>query len=247
MSIIKNLKQLTKKRFNFFTTPSHSQSPAFKTILGKDYYKYDLSEVDGLDNLNCPQGSILDLHEKLKDIYYSGYSHVLTNGSTQGMLALMLATLKKDDKVLCAVNCHKCVHNGLVLTGAKPIWLYPHFNNEFSVYTSISSSVVEKAIEENPDAKCLILTCPTYDGILSNIEKIAEICKNNDVILIIDEAHGALWNYDRTIGSPAILSGADAYVQSLHKTCGSVNPAGLVHLSMSSKISKTQLLLDTFL
>ncbi len=242
MSIIKNLKQIKRKKINYFTTPSHSQLPLFKTILGKDYYKCDLSEVDGVDNLNNPKGSILDFHEKLKEIYSSGYSHILTNGSTQGILALMLATLKKGDKVLCAANSHKCVYNGLILTGAKPVWIYPRFNEEFGVYTTLSTTAVEKAINENSDAKCLIITNPTYDGAISNIEKISEICKVHDIILIVDEAHGALWNFDRTIGSPAILSGADASVQSLHKTCGAVNPAALVHLSLSSKIKKNQLI-----
>lgn len=242
MSIIKNLKQIKRKNINFFTTPSHSQFPTFKSVLGKDYYKNDISEVDVADNLNNPSASILDFHEHLKEIYSSGYSHILTNGSTQGVLALMLATLKKNDKVLCAINCHKCVHNGLVLTGAKPVWISPRFNEEFGIYTTISTTVIEKTIKENSDAKCLIITNPTYDGAISNIEKIAEICKANDIILIVDEAHGALWNFDRTIGSPAILSGADASVQSLHKTCGAVNPSALVHLSLSSKINKIQLL-----
>lgn len=242
MSIIKNLKQIKRKKINYFTTPSHSQSVLFKSVLGSDYYKNDLSEVDGVDNLNNPSGSILEFHEKLKEIYSSGYSHILTNGSTQGVLALMLATLKRGDKVLCAANSHKCVYNGLILTGAKPVWIYPRFNEEFGVYTTISTTAIEKVINENSDAKCLIITNPTYDGAISNIEKISELCKVHDIILIVDEAHGALWNFDRTIGSPAILSGADASVQSLHKTCGAVNPAALVHLSLSSKINKTQLL-----
>ncbi len=242
MSIIKNLKKLSKKKINFFTTPSHSQAPLFKTFLGKEYFKYDLSEVDELDNLNAPDGCILEFHEKLKEVYSSGYSHILTNGSTQGMLALMLAAIKKNDKVLCAVNCHKCVHNGLILTGAQPVWIHPHFNSEFGVYTSISTSELEKIIAKNLDAKCLIITNPTYDGAISNIEKISKLCKEHDIILIVDEAHGGLWNFDKTIGSPAILSGADASVQSLHKTCGAINPAALVHLSLSSKITKTQLL-----
>ena len=242
MSIIKNLKQLNNKKLNFFTTPSHSQKPVFKTILGKDYYKYDMSEMDGLDNLNNPQDCILELNEKLKEIYASGYSHILTNGSTQGILALMLATLKKDDKVICAVNSHKAVHNGLILTGAMPIWVYPQFNNQYGVYTTISTSKLEKTIKENLDAKCVIITNPTYDGAISNIEKIAEICKEHDIILIVDEAHGGLWNFDRTLGGPAILSGADASVQSLHKTCGAVNSAAVVHLSLTSKITKSKLI-----
>lgn len=242
MNFIKNLLQLKKKKIGFFTTPSHSQIPPFKSVLGKEYYKYDLSEVDGLDNLNNPEGCILELEEELSKIYNSGFSHILTNGSTQGILALMLATLQKGDKVLCAVNCHKSVHNGLILTGAEPIWIYSNFNQEFGVYTSLSVSTVEKAIESEPEAKCLIITSPTYDGAISDIERISELCKEHNITLIVDEAHGGLWNFDKTIGIPAIQLGADASVQSLHKTCGAVNPAAILHLSSGSKISKSRIM-----
>lgn len=242
MKILKKILQLKRKRIKFFTTPSHNQRMPFKSKLGQAYYNLDMSEVDGLDNLNAPQNCILDFEEELEQIYNSGFSHILTNGSTQGILALMLSVLNKNDKVLCAVNCHKCVHNGLILTGAQPIWVTPNFNKEFGFYTSISAKTIENEIIKNPDAKCLIITNPTYDGAISDTEKISAICQKHNIILIVDEAHGGLYNFDRTLGIPAIELGADAAVQSLHKTCAAVNPAAIVHLSKNSKISKSKLI-----
>lgn len=242
MSILKKLLQLKKKKISYYTTPSHAQTLPFKSVLGKNYYAIDLSEVDGLDNLNFPETCIVDFEEKLKEIYDSGFSHILTNGSTQGILGLMLATIKDGDKVICTANCHKSVHNGLVLTGANPIWVEPNFDNEFGFYTSVNYQKLEATILENTDAKCLILTNPTYDGAMSDVAKISRLCKEHDITFIVDEAHGALWNFDRTIGTPAILVGADAAVQSLHKTCGAVNPTAVVHLSLKSKITKAQLM-----
>ena len=242
MSFIKKLSQLHKKKFIYFTTPSHAQAPPYKSALGKKYFEFDFSEIDDLDNLNEPEGCILELKNKLKEIYSSGFTHILTNGSTQGILALMLATLKEGDKVITAVNCHISVHNGLILTGAVPVWLYPRYNPEFGIYTDISPESVKQVISENPDAKCLIITNPTYDGVISDIEKIANICRQNNIILISDEAHGGLWNFDKTIGIPSILCGADASVQSLHKTCGGINPTALLHLSKNSKISIDKLM-----
>jgi len=236
MALIKNLLQLNKKKISFFTTPTHSQKMPFESLLGKNYYNLDLSEVDGLDNLNNPQECILETETKFQTIYNSGFTHILTNGSTQGLLALMLAVLSKGDKVLVAVNSHKSIHNGLVLTGAEPVWIYPNYDNDFGIYTTITIKSIERAILNNPTAKCLIITNPTYDGIISDIEKISVLCKANDIILIVDEAHGALWNFDKTIGTPAIICGADASVQSLHKTCGAVTPSALLHLSKESKI-----------
>ena len=241
MSIIKNLLQLKTKKINYFTTPSHGSKPPFKSLLGNSYFYFDVSEVDGLDNLNSPDGCIWELEEKFKTIYNSSYTHILTNGSTQGMLALMHSVLNKGDKAIIASNCHKCVHNGLILTGAEPVWVYPNYDSNYGVYTNITANEIALAVFKHPTAKCVIITNPTYDGAMSDITKIAEICKENNVILIVDEAHGALWNFDKTIGTPAILSGADASVQSLHKTCGAINPAALVHLSMDSKIPQQKL------
>lgn len=242
MSLLKKLLQHKTKKICLFTTPSHNQRMPFKSKLGKNYYKLDLSEIDGLDDLNNPQECIMELENELKAIYNSGFTHILTNGSTQGILALMLAVLQKGDKVLTAINCHKCVHNGLILTGADPIWVYPTYDNNFSVYTSISPLAIEQAVEKTPNIKCLILTNPSYDGAISDIEKISDICKKHKIILIVDEAHGGLWNFDKTLGTPAILAGADASVQSLHKTCGAINPAALIHLSKNSNISKSRLM-----
>lgn len=242
MKFLKKILQLKKKKILYFTTPSHAQKPLFKSALGEKYYGLDLSEVDGLDNLNAPESCILELESELSEIYNSGFTHMLTNGATQGILALMLAVLKKGDKVICAVNCHKSVHNGLILTGAEPVWIYPNFNEEFGIYTSITAAEIEKAIESAPNAKCLIITTPTYDGAISNVEKISAICKEHNMIFIVDEAHGGLCNFDKTIGIPAIQLGADASVQSLHKTCGAVNPAALVHLAKNSKITPNRLM-----
>ncbi len=241
MSLIKNILKLKRKNFIFFTTPSHSQNAQFESVLGKKYFRVDFSEIDELDNLNTPRTSILELEKELQEIYDSSYTKILTNGSTQGILALMLATLEQGDKVLCATNCHKSVHNGLILCKAEPIWIYPSFIQDYGVYGSISANSIENAILENPDAKCLIITNPTYDGIISDLTKISELCKQHNILLIVDEAHGALWNFDKSLGTPAILSGADASVQSLHKTCGCINPAALLHISKNSCISKQKI------
>ena len=242
MPIIKNLLKLKSKKYSYFTTPSHAQKEPIKSMLGRNYFKVDMSEVDGMDNLNSPEECIFETEELFKNIYNSSFSHMLTSGSTQGMLALMLAVLKKGDKAIIATNCHKCVHNGLVLTGAEPVWVYPCYDKKFGVYTNITANEIAQAIFAHPTAKCVIITNPTYDGIMSDISKIADICIENNIALIVDEAHGALWNFDKTIGTPAILAGADASVQSLHKTCGAVNPASILHLSKDSLIDKNEVM-----
>ena len=205
-----------------------------KKYLGEKFFKNDFSEIDGFDNLKNPEGAILESLKNTSKIYEVEHSLYLTNGSTQGILTLLLACLKYDDIILAAKNCHRSVFDGVSLAQARVVTIEPDFNFEWGIYDPLKAEQVEKAIRENPKAKGLILPCPYYEGVISSIEKIAEVCHNYGKFLIVDEAHGALWNFDRTIFSPSVFLGADAVVQSLHKTCGAPNQCSILHLPQKS-------------
>lgn len=241
MSIIKKIKDYYKSNKSLlFTTPTHSQGsfiiPDAQDILGSQYFKSDFSEIDGFDNLRAPQDTIKAVLEQISQIYHSKYSFMLTNGSTSGILAAMLSVLKNNDKVLIARNCHISVYNGLVLTGARPLWFLPDADEQWGIYKGITAKDIEKYFESENDIKAVIITSPTYEGIFSDIKNISEICKKNSAILIVDEAHGALLNFADLGSKPAILSGADISIQSLHKTAGAINPAALMHIADSSPV-----------
>ncbi len=246
MSLIKKIKDYYKnEKITLFTTPSHAQGEFIpedtKKLLGETFFKSDFSEIEGFDNLRNPSGILDELQLKIAGIYRSKYSFVLTNGSTSGIVALMLATLKENDKVLVARNCHVSIYNGLVLTGAKPVWLIPEYNTEWGIFEELCPQKIESTFENNPDIKALILTSPTYEGVYSNICDISKVAQKFGVKLIVDEAHGALTHFGDFKTKPAILCGADASVQSLHKTAGAPNPCAVLHLSKSTKISKKQI------
>ena len=242
MSIIKKIKDYYKKQNNniLFTTPSHSQGkfiiPNAKNILGDKYFKSDFSEIEGFDNLRCPDGIIKKVQTHIANIYKAKSSFMLINGSTSGILAAMLAVLKRNDKVLIARNCHISVYNGLVLTGAVPVWFLPDIDEQWGIYKGIKAGEIEEYLNKYKDIKALIITSPTYEGLFSEVEEIARICKKHNVIFIVDEAHGALLNFADFKAKPAVLSGADISIQSLHKTAGAINPAALLHISKSSKV-----------
>ena len=242
MSLIKKIKDYYKKNKTYlFTTPSHSQGnfiiPVLKEIIGKNYFKNDFSEIEGFDNLREPEGVIKKLLNDISKIYDTKATFMLTNGSTSGIVAAMLAVLKTDDKVIIARNCHISVYNGLVLSGARPVWFLPEFDNNWGIYKGITGADIKKQIAQNPDAKALIITSPTYEGTFSEIEDIAKLCKKKNITLIVDEAHGALLNFGHFKVRPAIQCGADISIQSLHKTAGAPNPCAVLHISKSSKIS----------
>ncbi len=246
MSIIKRIQDYYKNDESLlFTTPSHSQGAFIpedsKNLLGEKFFKSDFSEIEGFDNLRKPTGIIKDLQKKISKIYQSKQSFLLTNGSTSGVIAAMLAVLKPKDKVLVARNCHVSVYNGLVLTGAEPIWFLPEYDKNWGIYKGVKEEDIKDLISQNKDIKAVILTSPTYEGLYSDIQNISKLVKKHNIKLIVDEAHGALTNFAEFKTKPAILYGADISVQSLHKTAGAPNPCAIMHLSKRTDIPKEKI------
>jgi len=231
MSIIKTLQKKFKR--TLFTTPSHGQKNLFFPI--KNLYEKDFSEIDGFDNILKPTGQIFKSQLKASQIYGSKQTFYLTNGSTIGILAAMKALISEKDKVVVARNCHACVFSGLVLTGAQPIWIEPTKNEEWGVYGAIDPLDIEEHLKKK-DIKAVIITSPTYEGIVCDIEAIAMLCEKYEAYLIVDEAHGALFNFSKDLPTPAIRLGASISVNSLHKTAGALNPAALLHIGRDSNI-----------
>lgn len=240
MSIIKFIEKFRKTHRIMYTTPSHGQgefiAPQSLKLIGKKFFKCDYSEMEGFDNLSNPKGIIKASQENAAQIYGAKSTFFLTNGSTSGIVAAMYALLRRGDKVLIARNCHKSVYNGLVLTGAIPIWIMPQYNKDWGIFETINLDYLTEMFEKNKDIKAFILTNPSYEGVMSDIYRISYICKRYKVKLIVDEAHGALWNFHKSLGTPAILQGADIVVQSLHKTAGALNPSALLHIGENSLV-----------
>jgi len=238
MPISSFIKKYRRKKRTLFTSPSHGAfcAPENLKMFGRKIYACDYSEIEGFDNLAAPAGIIKEAQEKAAQIYGAKASFFLINGSSSGVIAAMLAVLSKNDKVITARNCHKCVYNGLVLTGAHPLWLMPVYNKEWGIYDALDLNVLEALFKKNRDVKAVIITNPSYEGVFFDVKGAAELCAEYGAALIIDEAHGALYRFAETLGAPSLNSGADICIQSLHKTAGALNPSALLHINKNSKI-----------
>lgn len=163
-----------------FTTPSHDRTsfvvPDVEEFFGRKFFHNDLSEINDLDNLAEPEGDILESMKRSAELVGVHDLFYLVNGSTSGILGAMLATLKQKDKVLIGRNCHKSVLNGLVLTGAEPVWILPKINEEWGIFNPIEPEKISESFENFSGIKAVIITSPTYEGVSSDIKKIAEIC-----------------------------------------------------------------------
>ena len=212
-----------KKNYKtLFTTPSHSQKFCILNKF-KQFYKYDISETE----THNPE-LVLEIAQKnASKIYGTKQTLFLTNGSSSGIITAVLATCNKNDKVLIWDNAHRCHKNAVELAGAVPVFYSIPQNEEWDIPDKVSIETINKILQEH-EIKALIITSPSYEGIVSNIKEIKTICNKHKTFLIVDEAHGALYPFSDELPETAIKY-ADIVVQSLHKTAGGLNPTALIH------------------
>lgn len=209
--------------------------PGHKRNAGKfPYLKFfsdiDITEIEGFDNLHNAEGVLKESMQNAAKLRGAKNSFYLVNGSTCGILAVICAVLKQGDKVIVARNCHKSVYNGIELSGAKPVFVYPEKDNKYGIIGSVNPLEIGKAIKENPDAKLVIVTSPTYEGVISDIKTICCLAHQKNIPVLVDGAHGAHLGFGG-FSEDAVSLGADAAVESLHKTLMSLTQTAICYLS----------------
>ena len=227
--------ELQRRRYH---VPAHAGSsllPEGWDVL-QDPYRYDLSEVEGLDTLSEPSGSLRDAQARVAELFGVRQSFFLVNGASVGLMAAMLSTLKPGDQILLPRNVHRSVISGLILTGAQPIWFLLDYLPEWGLWGAVTVAQVEAQLQQHPDIKALLLTSPTYEGIGSNIAELLQLCRKHQVLLMVDEAHGGLWPFSEELPESAAHVGVDAVIHSMHKCGGSLTQSALAHLPHGSRI-----------
>lgn len=219
------LKNYSESGIYPFHMPGHKRNSIDSSNLIP--YDLDLTEIYDFDNLHDANGCIKEIAKKAEKLYKVRNCFLLVNGATGGILSSIRSLTKYGDEVALARNCHKSVYNAIELFGLNPHYIIPDVDNEFGIATSISPENVEKKLNSNPNIKLLILTSPTYEGIVSDIESISKICHSKGVKLFVDEAHGAHFPFSDYFPKSAIDCGADIAVVSLHKTLPSLTQTAL--------------------
>lgn len=215
--------------------PGHKRN---KTLLSMvNPYEIDITEIPGFDNLHDPQGILLELSNRISGLYKAVKSYPLINGSTGGILAGISAATNRGDTVLVGRNCHKSIYNGIALKELTPIYLYPEFSTELPINGGISPQKIEEMLITHKNIKAVIITSPTYEGIVSDIKAISKLVHRHEAILIVDEAHGAHFGFDSRFPESAVTLGADIVIQSLHKTLPAFTQTGVIHCN-NHKLSR---------
>ena len=191
----------------------------------------DITEIEGFDNLHHAEGILKDAQDRAAALYHSEETYFLVNGSTCGILAAVSACMTRGGKILMARNCHKAAYHAAYLRGLDIEYLYPEKEDIFGINGGIHEDIVEKALEEFQDIQAVMITSPTYDGVVSNVEKIAQIVHRKGIPLIVDEAHGAHFGFHEYFPKSSVEMGADLVIHSLHKTLPSLTQTALLHVN----------------
>ena len=181
----------------------------------------DITEIGGFDNLHSPEGLLKDMEDCAASIWRAENAFLSVNGSTALILAAIWSASIRNPgtRILTAMNCHLAVWNAIELTGSKIVPLMPAFDPELPFAGHISPSDVERNLARDPSIKTVVITSPTYEGVLSDTEEIFRITRKYDAVLITDCAHGAhLGLDDDFFGTDAR---GDLVIKSLHKTLSS--------------------------
>ena len=164
------------------------------------------------------------------DVYGADQTYYLINGSTGGILAAVCGSVPRGGRILVSRNCHKSVYHGICLNQLKTSYVYPQEIEGLGIQGGITAEDVDRMLNRYMDTQAVLIVCPTYDGIVSDIEAIARIVHRAGLPLIVDEAHGAHFRYDAMFPVSALDLGADVVIQSVHKTLPSLTQTALLHI-----------------
>ncbi|WP_019504493.1 aminotransferase class I/II-fold pyridoxal phosphate-dependent enzyme [Pleurocapsa sp. PCC 7319] len=232
--ILSALQKLVQKPHTAFYAPGHKQgqeiSDSIKYLLGTAVFEADLPELPELDNLFAPEGVIEEAQQLAAATFGAAKTWFLVNGSTSGIMAAILATCSAEDKVILPRNIHQSAIAGLILSGARPIFVNPEYDAAEGLAYNVTPEAIQRALAENPHTKAVMMLHPTYQGVCSDLQAIAEITHQYDIPLLVDEAHGAHFAFHHDFPPSAMSVGADLTVQSTHKVLSAMTQASMLHI-----------------
>src|SRR5690606_11210081 len=200
----------------------------FREFLGSNVFRLDANAPRGLDNLAKPKGVLKEAQALAADAFGADHAYFLINGTSQGIMAMIMTACRAKEKIIIPRNVHKSAINGLILSGAMPIFMKPYIDSDLGIANGIDIEELKETIAEHPDAKAVFVINPTYFGVTSNLEEVVKIAHAHDMLVLCDEAHGAHFNFNDKLPVSAMAAGADMAAGSIHKTVGSLTQSSIL-------------------
>jgi arginine/lysine/ornithine decarboxylase len=216
-----------------FFAPGHKQGKgtpkSIDLLLGNSVFQSDFPDLPGL-NLFDPQGVLAEAQQLAAEAFGADRTWFLVNGTSVGAIASILATCNPGEKIILPRNIHQSAISGLILSGAKPIFVLPEYDSELDLIHCLTPDSIELSLEQHPDTKAVFMLSPTYQAVCGDIAAIGKIARDRGIPLIVDEAHGAHFRFHPDLPTPALEAGADLVMQSTHKVLSSLTQSSMLHL-----------------
>ena len=243
--IINKLEEIKDNKLISFHVPGHKMGKIFKklgyeNILNR-IYTLDTTEIDGTDNLHNAQEIIKESQERAAQVFNSDKTIYLVNGSTCGIQAAIMSICPPESKLIVNRDCHQSVINACILGDVTPVYIDTEVCTNTNIIQGVKVENVKGVIDDNLDAKAIILTHPTYYGMTYNLEEICTYAHDKNITVIVDEAHGAHLDLSDRLPKSAIKQGADIVIQSTHKTLPAFTQSSMIHIK-GDKIDERKLL-----
>ena len=231
--IYEALERLRKMRVVPFDVPGHKRgrgNPELARLLGEKCMSMDVNSMKPLDNLCHPVSVIRQAEELAAEAFGAAHAFLMVGGTTSAVQAMVLSVAKRGEKIILPRNVHRSVIGAMVLCGAVPVYVNPQCNDRLGIPLGMRVEDVKKAIEENPDAKAVLVNNPTYYGICSDIKTIVKMAHDHGMYCLADEAHGTHFYFSDQLPVSAMEAGADMAAVSMHKSGGSLTQSSLLLL-----------------
>jgi lysine decarboxylase len=232
--ILKSLIRYKDEGAVAFHMPGHKRGNIYKKAgfdyLWDDLLALDTTEVPGIDNLHCPEGAIFEAQSLAAKAFGAEHTFFLVNGTTSGIYAMIMAAANPGDKIIVPRNCHRSVYGAVILGRLVPVYIDPEVDQELGMAMGIKPEAVEFILEKHRDAKAFVITYPTYYGVCSDLKRIAEIVHKRGMLLLVDEAHGSHFIFNKRLPVSALEAGADMTSQSIHKTLPAMTQSSMLHV-----------------
>jgi len=227
MRLFDFLKHYSAEKRLPFHMPGHKRSCKFDYLSGMS--EYDITEIEGFDNLHAPSGILKDAMGHAASVYGSDRAFFLVNGSTGGILASIYTLCRGGRDIIMARGSHRSAYNAATICGSTIHYITPSVSPQ-GFTLSVTPNDVRIALDEHPDSAAVTIVSPTYEGVISDIAGIANVCHERGVPLIVDAAHGAHLGFLYSDISSPVACGADITIMSVHKTLPSLTQTALLHV-----------------
>lgn len=232
LPFVESLERYKEQHMIPFHTPGHKIGYGAPNLLKAwmgPALPYDLGLMYAIDDYHEPERELLEAQRLAAQAFGAEHTWFSINGTSGAIQMMIMSVVKEGESIIIPREAHCSVHNSLVLSGAKPIYMAGHFHHRWGIPVGVSAQDAIATMDAHPEAKAIVLVHPNYYGVGVDVKRIVEAAHERNMVVLVDEAHGPHLIPSLGMPVPALASGADLVAQSTHKLLGSLTQTSMLH------------------